>query len=56
MNDNDMINPVRKRTTCDECGTRVLLYIVDPDGVLIGADCPKCGTYVTRYMPGQAPQ
>ena len=45
-----------RRTTCDECGKRITLDIVDHDGVLIGAECPHCEYYVTRYMPGQAPR
>lgn len=43
------------RTTCEECGTRLTLDIYDADGVLVGAECPKCGYYVTRYLPGQDP-
>lgn len=45
-----------KRTTCDECGARVTLDTVDADGVFIGGECPECGDYVTRYMPGQEPK
>lgn len=44
------------KTTCEYCGERITLDIVDADGVLIGAECPKCGEYVTRYMPGQEPR
>lgn len=44
------------RTTCEECQARVTLDTVDADGVLIGAECPSCGYYVTRYMPGEAPE
>jgi len=47
--------PSVKVTTCDECGAPITLDTVDPDGVLIGAECDACGYYVTRYMPGQAP-
>jgi len=47
---------VKKRTRCDECFTLVILDTVDNDGVLIGAECPSCGYYVTRYMPGQEPK
>jgi Zn ribbon nucleic-acid-binding protein len=43
-------------TTCEECGTRLTLTLIDADGVLIGDECPKCGYYVTRYMPGQEPR
>lgn len=46
----------KKRTHCDECGHHVTLDIIDSDGVLIGAECPHCGYYNTRYMPGQAPE
>lgn len=42
-------------TECEDCGTRITLTTVDADGVLIGDECP-CGSYVTRYMPGQAPR
>ncbi len=44
------------RTTCEECGAKVTLDIQDADGVLIGGTCPKCGYYVTRYLPGQEPR
>lgn len=44
------------RTDCDGCGRRVTLTLVDSDGVLIGDDCPTCGYYTTRYMPGKAPR
>lgn len=44
------------KTTCEECGAKVVLTIEDADGVLIGGDCPKCGYYVTRYLPGQEPK
>lgn len=43
------------RTTCDECNTPLSINTVDADGVLIGDECPKCGYYTTRYLPGQAP-
>ncbi len=43
------------RTVCEECLDRITLTTVDADGVLIGDEC-RCGHYVTRYMPGQAPQ
>lgn len=42
-------------TTCEECGTKITLSIIDADGVLIGDECRKCGYYVTRYMPDQQP-
>jgi hypothetical protein len=42
------------RTVCEECGSKIVLDIVDGDGVLIGAEC-VCGYYVTRYLPGQEP-
>lgn len=45
-----------KRVTCEECGTRFTITTVDADGVLIGDECPGCGYYVTRYMPGQEPR
>jgi Zn ribbon nucleic-acid-binding protein len=41
-------------TTCEECDRRLTLTLIDSDGVLIGEEC-KCGYYVTRYLPGQAP-
>lgn len=41
-------------TTCEECGSKITLTIIDADGVLIGDEC-KCGYYVTRYMPDQRP-
>lgn len=47
--------PQTRRTTCEECGTRVTLDTVDADGDLIGGECSKCGYYVTRYMPGREP-
>ena len=43
-------------TTCEECGAHFILNNVDADGVLIGGECPNCGYYVTRYMPGQEPK
>ena len=43
------------RTICDGCGRTITLDIEDGDGVLIGAECTKCGYYVTRYLPGQRP-
>lgn len=43
------------RTECEDCGRTLTLGIVDPDGVLIGAEC-VCGYYVTRYMPGMEPR
>lgn len=45
-----------KRVECEECGHRFTVYTVDSDGVLIGDECPKCGYYVTRYMPGMRPK
>lgn len=45
-----------RKTTCEECGHTVTLDIEDADGVLIGAECPGCGYYVTRYMPGMKPK
>lgn len=46
-----------RRTECDGCGkTGVVLDIEDADGVLIGGECPDCGYYVTRYMPGMEPR
>lgn len=45
----------KRKTTCEYCGSKVTLDIEDADGVLIGGEC-KCGEYVTRYMPGQAPR
>ena len=44
------------KTDCDECGNKVTLEIVDADGVLVGVECPDCGYYVTRYMPGMEPR
>lgn len=41
-------------TTCEECGRRLTLNTYDADGVLVGDEC-ACGYYVTRYLPGQAP-
>lgn len=43
------------RVTCEECGHTFKIESVDGDGVLIGDECPRCGYYVTRYMPGQEP-
>lgn len=43
-----------RRTTCEYCGRKITLTIIDADGVLIGDEC-ECGEYVTRYMPGQNP-
>jgi hypothetical protein len=47
---------VKKRVICEECGHHFVIGTVDHDGVLIGDPCPKCGYYVTRYMPGQEPK
>jgi len=47
---------VKRLAKCDECEHTFFLTIVDADGVLIGGECPKCGYYVTRYMPGQEPR
>lgn len=44
------------RTDCDGCGSRITISTVDNDGVLIGDECPHCGYYTTRYMPGQKPE
>ena len=44
------------RTTCEECGAKVELDTVYDDGVLIGGECPRCGYWVSRYMPGMAPK
>jgi hypothetical protein len=40
-----------RRTSCEECGSRVTLDTQDgPDPLdLIGGECPNCGYYVTRY-------
>jgi hypothetical protein len=43
------------RTECDGCGQTLTLDTVDHDGVLIGGECPTCGYYTTRYLPGQEP-
>lgn len=51
-----MPKPKGKRATCDECHRALYLTTVDNDGVLIGDECPGCGYYVTRYMPGQEPK
>lgn len=45
-----------RRAVCEECGENVVLTTVDADGVLIGDECPSCGYYVTRYMPGMKPE
>ena len=50
------VKPDSKRTSCEYCGATISLSTIDADGVLIGDECPKCGEYVTRYMPGQAPR
>ena len=47
---------MRKHVNCDGCGHRFIIATVDCDGVLIGDECPKCGYYVTRYLPGQKPK
>ena len=47
---------MKKRVVCEECGHKFLIGTVDGDGVLIGDECPKCGYYVTRYMPGMEPK
>jgi predicted nucleic acid-binding Zn-ribbon protein len=44
------------RTECDGCGRFYTLTIIDADGVLIGDECPDCGYYTTRYVPGQRPE
>lgn len=44
------------RTECDGCGRTLTLTIHDADGVLIGDECPTCGYYTTRYLPGQEPR
>jgi len=46
---------VKVRTDCDGCGFTYNLYTEDADGILIGDECPKCGYYTTRYMPGMNP-
>jgi DNA-directed RNA polymerase subunit RPC12/RpoP len=45
-----------RKTTCEECGAKVTLEIEDADGILEGNECPKCGYYVTRYVPGMKPK
>lgn len=37
------------RTTCEECGARIVLD--EYDDIFVGKEC-KCGYYVTRYQPG----
>jgi hypothetical protein len=49
-------NGYTRRTPCDDCQTPLTLTSIDFDGVLIGDECPECGYYVTRYMPGQEPR
>ena len=44
------------KTPCDGCNKTIIINTVDSDGVLIGDECPHCGYYTTRYLPGQAPQ
>jgi len=39
------------KTTCEECQSPIILDEWDADGVLVGAECSKCGYYVTRYTP-----
>lgn len=36
-------------TTCEECGTRVVLDTAEE--ALDGGECSGCGYYVTRYTP-----
>lgn len=48
--------PTIRKTRCEECGEKVTLATIDNDGVLIGDECPSCGYYVTRYMPGMEPR
>lgn len=43
-------------TECESCLHDLTLTVIDPDGVLIGNECPSCGYYVTRYMPGKEPK
>lgn len=43
-------------TTCEECGYRVELTTVYEGGILIGDECPHCGYWVSRYMPGMKPK
>lgn len=43
------------RTTCENCQNPIRIRSIDADGVLVGDECPHCGYYVTRYMPGQDP-
>lgn len=45
-----------RRTVCEECQTNIIISTIDADGVLIGDECPNCGYYVTRYMPGEEPK
>lgn len=45
-----------RKTECEYCFNQIKLTTVDADGVLIGDECPHCGEYVTRYMPGQEPK
>ena len=44
------------RTTCDGCQAPLTINTIDADGVLIGDECPTCGYYTTRYLPGQEPR
>jgi RNase P subunit RPR2 len=44
-----------RRTLCDECAAPLTLTTIDGDGVFIGDECPSCGYWVSRYMPGQEP-
>lgn len=43
-------------TECENCLHVFTIRTIDGDGVLIGDECPECGYYVTRYMPGQEPR
>jgi hypothetical protein len=47
---------MKKKASCEECGCTFYLTTIDGDGTLIGDECPSCGYYVTRYMPGQEPK
>lgn len=47
---------MQKRVVCEECNNTFTVKTVDADGVLIGDECPRCGYYVTRYMPGMKPK
>jgi hypothetical protein len=56
IHDPYILGTYTRRTTCDECLTPLTLTTLYDDDVFIGDECPECGYWVSRYMPGQEPR